>query len=97
MKREKNNMSDEEFMKLIDKVGEDCPAELLDLLEVSQSKWRRAVVKQFILDHLWKKDVEKKLKWISRENKFIIGLLVTLFITLLSILIPFILPLMAGG
>ena len=66
------------FRKTKNPSGEDCPAELMDLLESTESKWRRGVIKEFIQDHLWKRDVENKMKWISRENKAILTLLVVL-------------------
>lgn len=65
----------------------DCPAELLNLLDESQSKWRKGVIKEFISDHLWKKKVEGKLKRLSRENKAIMTLLTTLIILALKIAI----------
>jgi len=68
--------TEEEILKMFE--NGDCPSELLDLLDDSQSKWRKGVIKEFIINHLWKKNVENKLKWISREQKAIIGLLLTL-------------------
>lgn len=70
-------MTSEEELRLMLENG-DCPAELLDLMEESQSKWRKGVVKEFILDHIWRKEIEGKLKRLSLENKGIIALLVTL-------------------
>ncbi len=75
--------NDEELLKLL-KDG-DCPAELIDLLEASQSKWRKGVIKQFIADHLWKKTIEHKLKTLGRENKAALTLLVALIALALKI------------
>lgn len=61
----------------------DCPVELLDLLEASQSKWRKAVVKQFIDQHEWRTKVEGKLERIKWQLAAIIGFLVAIFFLLL--------------
>jgi hypothetical protein len=72
-------MNEKEFEEML-KGMEDCPAELLDLMESSQSTWRKGVIKQFILDHIWKQNMEGKIKWINREQAAIIALLVALLL-----------------
>lgn len=80
--------NNDDFDKILKSLGkDDCPAELIDLLEASQSKWRKGLVKEFILDHIWKKNVENKLKRLSRENKGIMLLLVGLIAVALKIAI----------
>lgn len=56
--------TDKELLKNLE--GGDCPAELIDLLEGSQSKWRKGVIKQFIADHIWKTKQEKDITHIKR-------------------------------
>ena len=59
--------------------GENYPSlALLDLLESNKPEWRRAVIKSFVKDHVWKTEIENKLKRITTENAAIIGLLATL-------------------
>ncbi len=56
--------------------GEEYPSlALLDLLESTPVKWRKAVIKSFLADHVWKTEIENKLKWLTRENVAIITLL----------------------
>jgi len=54
----------------------DCPTELLDLLDVTPKRWRLAVAKQFIDDHKWKIKMEAKIRILSWQNTGIIGILV---------------------
>lgn len=61
--------------------GEDYPSlALLDLLESNKPEWRRAIIKSFLADRLWKKDIENKLKRLTKENVAIIGLLSALIL-----------------
>lgn len=56
----------------------DCPAQLLDLIDSKRAIWRRALIKEFVEDYVWKRKTNTKLKKISNENKIVIGLLLTL-------------------
>jgi len=66
----KNNDNDEMYG------GEEYPSlALLDLLESNKPEWRRAIIKSFLVDRVWKTDIENKLKRLTRENVAIITLL----------------------
>lgn len=66
--------------------GEDFPTlALLDLLEANKPEWRKAVIKAFVIDRLWKNTVEGKLKRLGRENAAIIGLLSALILGVIKI------------
>ena len=95
-KKKTENQSDKDLIAKLREMGEDCPSELLDLLEATQSIWRKAVLKQFINDYIWKQKISNKLKWISRQQKAIIGLLIALFMILISLLLSN-LPIIVGA
>ena len=66
--------------------GEDYPTlTLLDLLEATPLKWRKAVIKSFVVDRLWKTEIENKLKRLTKENAAIIGLLSALIAIVIKI------------
>lgn len=71
-------------LNLEERGGEAYPTHLLDLLEASKNKWRKGIIKEFILDYVWKCNVENKLKKISRENKAVIALLTALLLVALK-------------
>lgn len=84
------NGEDKELLELLRALGGDCPSELIDLLDESQSKWRKGVIKEFISDHIWKKGVNKELAYLKRMVWAIFG--VTLIATLSQYFIQYILP-----
>ena len=61
--------------------GENYPSLiLLDLMESSKAEWRKAIIKSFLIDRVWKNEIENKLKRLTRENVAIIGLLTALIV-----------------
>jgi len=83
-----SNKEKKELLELL-KSG-DCPAELLDLLDSSESKWRKGVIKEFIGDHLWKKGIDKD---VSQIKKIVWGIFtVTIIATLAQFFLQYVIP-----
>lgn len=85
-----NKKEEEKFLKLLKE--EDCPAELIDLYESTESQWRKGVIKEFIQDHIWKKGVDKELTYLKKMVWAIFG--VTVIAAVSQFFIQYALPLM---